>query len=266
MHRSGTSMVTSMLQQCGLYLGAETELMGATPDNVRGHWEHKQFVGINDEILRRRGATWYAPPDRMPNPNAWDDLPDVRQRAASLVASFAGHEPWGWKDPRSSLTLPFWLDLLPELRVVVCVRNPFEVADSLRKRPVFKYANGNVLWRTYKELRSSISTTKRRFFSEPACLRLWRIYNERILESIEPSRRLLTHYDSYFEDAQAELSRLVRFLGIKTTAGTIRDAAALASRELRHNRVADETAKLKMTPENARLYLDLCEETRCTTD
>ena len=46
----------------------------------------------------------------------------------------AEHEPWGWQDPRTSLILPFWLACVPDLKIVVCLRNPLEVAVSLHQQ------------------------------------------------------------------------------------------------------------------------------------
>src|SRR6266702_718721 len=72
-------------------------------------------------------------------------------------------------DPRSSLPLPFCTSLLPDLKVIVCLRNPLEVGWSLRQRPVFKHAAGNVLWNHLKEIRAKLSLTRRRYFSMEAC-------------------------------------------------------------------------------------------------
>ena len=62
MHRSGTSMVTSLLKDCGLYLGAEEDLIEKAPDNAEGFWENKKFVGLNEDIVAHFGGTWDKPP------------------------------------------------------------------------------------------------------------------------------------------------------------------------------------------------------------
>ena len=41
---------------------------------------------------------------------------------------------WGWKDPRNSLTLPLWLRLYPEAKIVHVLRHGVDVARSLQKR------------------------------------------------------------------------------------------------------------------------------------
>ena len=61
-HRSGTSMVMRLLHECGLYLGAESDLMPAQADNPDGFWEHLRFVKLNDEILNSLGGAWDLPP------------------------------------------------------------------------------------------------------------------------------------------------------------------------------------------------------------
>ena len=43
-------------------------------------------------------------------------------------------KPWGWKDPRTTFTLPLWLRVYPNARVLHVYRNGVDVAASLRKR------------------------------------------------------------------------------------------------------------------------------------
>src|SRR6516164_8854007 len=157
MHRSGTSMVAKLLYLSGLYLGPEEELVPATPDNPDGHWENSRIIELNDEILDALGGGW----DRPPSPrNGWyrgdadrastpQHLLPLKEKALALFEQFRGREPWGWKDPRTSLTLPFWQPLLPCLKVVICLRNPLEVAMSLRRRGLSSYALSLDLWRIY---------------------------------------------------------------------------------------------------------------------
>jgi hypothetical protein len=84
-----------------------------------------------------------------------------------LIERFDSASVWGWKDPRNCLTLPFWRKLLPELNVLVIVRNPLEVAYSLRNRNEdTSYSFG---------------------------LRLWEIYNRRLIETTNAKKRLLAN-------------------------------------------------------------------------
>src|SRR5580704_1678698 len=116
MHRSGTSMIAKLLHQCGVYLGEEKEMVPATPDNPEGHWEHTGFVNLNDELLGLWGGGWDRPP-RFPAD--WPHHPTcvrARAKAKALLDRFDGRPTWGWKDPRGTLTFPFWNDLQPNLK------------------------------------------------------------------------------------------------------------------------------------------------------
>src|SRR5579883_1660351 len=111
MHRSGTSLVSHVLSTVGLYLGPPEEIVGANQDNLDGYWEHRGFVDINDEILARLGASWERPPELPLGLLELERLDDLRPRALALIEELSTEPVWGWKDPRTSLTLPFWLDL-----------------------------------------------------------------------------------------------------------------------------------------------------------
>src|ERR1043166_5359212 len=109
MHRSGTSMVTRLLNLCGLDLGPAEHLMEPAPDNPEGFWESMPFLRINEELLQALDGRWDRPPEDLRDWAAADELAAYRERAAGFPAEFGLKEPWGWKDPRNSLTLGFWL-------------------------------------------------------------------------------------------------------------------------------------------------------------
>jgi O-antigen biosynthesis protein len=112
--------------------------------------EHRALADISDEILRRFGGTWSSPPALRPG---WEESPevaDLHERAAALIArDFGSRRIWGWNDPQVSLTLPFWRQLLPHLRPIVCLRNPLEVARSLERAHGLSYEDGSRLWVRY---------------------------------------------------------------------------------------------------------------------
>ncbi len=207
MHRSGTSVLTRMLNLCGCYLGAEADLVVATESNPEGHWENLRFVRLNDQVLEELGCGW----------DHWRELATgwhrnshffwARAQAGLLLQEFAGREPWGWKDPRNSLTLPLWTDLVPDLRIVVCLRNPLEVAASLRQR---------------------------NFMSHARSLALWEQYNRSIWENTTPERRIVTHYSDVCANPRAELQRLLGFLEVTASTERLDGTAAACSREFRH--------------------------------
>ena len=56
MHRSGTSLLTRVLDISGCDLPAT--LVEAHPTNDLGHWEPRKIVFLNDEILASAGSSW----------------------------------------------------------------------------------------------------------------------------------------------------------------------------------------------------------------
>ena len=172
-------MVAQLLDRCGLHLGRREDLVPPTASNVDGHWEHHEIVALNDAILATLGGAWDLPPELA---HGWEKNPlldPLKVRARTLIARFSGQEIRGWKDPRASLTLPFWLELLPEMKVVVCLRDPVEVALSLQRR-------------SYSSLQFGCS--------------LWQCYNDHLLEALPPERAAVVHYDAFFSSGGAELT------------------------------------------------------------
>lgn len=151
MHRSGTSALTRIANLIGVYLGANNSIrIEPAHDNVKGHWEHKEIALINETIFQRFGGSWHEPPIL---PDEWERSPvldDLRNDAQQLIAEeFAGFTLWGWKDPRTCLTLKFWQQFMGNVHYILCLRNPADVASSLKQREEFPTAKSFHLWLTY---------------------------------------------------------------------------------------------------------------------
>jgi hypothetical protein len=138
MHRSGTSAVARVLNAIGVFMGADLQ---------RDH-ESRTFIAVNEALLQRYGASWDAPAAVN---RAWQSgasLAALRDRVrrrlnGALGEAYLGPDrgwvdvtarPWGWKDPRTSFTLPLWHALWPAAPVVCVERNGVDVAASLRRR------------------------------------------------------------------------------------------------------------------------------------
>jgi GT2 family glycosyltransferase/glycosyltransferase involved in cell wall biosynthesis len=224
-------MLTRLLHACGLYLGQKNELMPAQADNPDGFWEHLGFVALNDELLNELGGAWDLPPKASEN-FKHVRLDPLRMKARLLVEGFDSSGVWGWKDPRNSLTLPFWQDLLPRLKTVIMVRNPLEVAHSMKERNGTSYSFG---------------------------LRLWEIYNRRAIEAANEQERLVTHYDLFFENAELELRRIAQLIGLPDA--RVASAAALVTKRRRHTHfTVDHLIDARVAPEVIDLYRALIAE------
>jgi len=153
MHRSGTSAFTGVLNILGVELGSN--LMEPTKENPRGYFEKRAVMEINDEILNILGSSWdddFFSPDE----NWWtnDSLAIFRDKIKKLVENdLMGYEMIGIKDPRICILLPFWLRVISKLNLapyfVIVLRNPAEVACSLRKRNGFSTEKSLRLWITH---------------------------------------------------------------------------------------------------------------------
>lgn len=242
MHRSGTSLVTNLLHLCGVYLGKEDELMPASRDNPSGYWENRKFSTLNDEILAELGGAWDSPPVAQPEWEENERFNPLRVKAEILLQGFRNQEPWGWKDPRNSLTLPFWEDLIKmpfllgvgsKLKIVLCLRHPLEVFRSLREREYTPSAEG---------------------------CNLWLIYCQSVLNSSLPSDRIITHYENYFLDPKAELHRVLDFLEIPVSTELIERSISAISIDLRHQRFRGNPRNTAVDRKVFDIYQELCRE------
>ena len=126
MHRSGTSLVASVLGHAGVDLGQD--LLGADRGNRHGHFEDRGILQMHENLLHSVGQGLF--------PTRFDVLPhpgeEERRTVESLVAD--RHGPFGFKDPRLCLFLDFWHETLPDARYVFLYRHPLDVVRSLIQR------------------------------------------------------------------------------------------------------------------------------------
>ncbi len=154
MHRSGTSVLTRVLNLLGADVG--TELLQEQPDiNARGFWEHERLIAINEELLALLGRCWY---DFRPLPGCWWDDERIMALMAEAVAflqdAFADDASLAViKDPRLCLLLPFWKAAAEEAGwrpvIILATRAPWEVSASLCRRDPLDVTSANLLWLRY---------------------------------------------------------------------------------------------------------------------
>ncbi len=230
MHRTGTSVVAGLLQRHGLWLGDEADIMPADPYNPAGYFENNRLVELNDAILAAFGGTWSAPPELTAG---WTEDPrldhiyiDARTRGDRLDA----RAPWGFKDPRTAVTLPFWRAAWGDMAVIVTLRNPLETARSLQRRDGMPLDEG---------------------------MRLWAAHYRSLLDNTTRESRIVIEYETLCADpvgsAQALLSRLpwLRTVDPELAVQSVRVP-------LRHHRVTPaELAGGNASPDVVALYASL---------
>jgi len=186
--RTGSSLATRALALLGLDTGREADLLRGQPgDNPKGFWEQQPIIDLNDELLAELGGVWWDMP-RLPD--GWQEdsrLDALHERARTLVQGlFPAGDEWVWKDPRTSITLPFWQAAIGPMRHVVSARSPAEVAASLEARSQVLHP-----WRESTRL-------------------YFRLLRES-LRHTSGAERIVVFYEDWFDDFDAQLERLARF-------------------------------------------------------
>lgn len=180
-----------LLNLLGVDIGPEVDLLPAqAADNPRGYWEPQWMIALNDEILAALGTAWQRPFHVEPGWERRPELEQLRERARALIEEKFGSTPlWGWKDPRTMLTLPFWRDLVPNVRYVFCLRNPADVISSFQRRP-----EANLPIQTWGDL--------------------WMEYTAHALQETSDEPRLLVFYEDLFRDGEEQITRMASFLDL----------------------------------------------------
>lgn len=129
MHRSATSLVAKALSQ-EICLGSN--FLPPAPDNPLGFFEDRDFVNLNDRILKKAGGSWRNPPpeEKILRLSSFFN-PMIK---AILEEKFKDESFYGWKDPRTTLTIKLYLPYLKNPHFISCFRDPEEVAKSLTSR------------------------------------------------------------------------------------------------------------------------------------
>jgi len=129
MHRSFTSLTAKGLTLAGVHMGRR--LLGPGRGNEHGHFEDVEFIRLNDRILRLAGGAWNDPPTYERIIGAGQILAtDIEQ----LVRRAEVPPLWGWKDPRTTLTVECYLPHVKNPVLVPNFRSPADVAQSLLRR------------------------------------------------------------------------------------------------------------------------------------
>jgi GT2 family glycosyltransferase len=152
MHRSGTSLLGSMLPKLGVPLPGP--LIAGDQHNPEGYYERNDVTALQEQLLIDLGHWWPSQEGVLPLPIDWQQRPATLRckqalRQLLLAEQQRQQSAWAIKDPRTSLLLPLWLELSAELNIplklVLGLRDPREVLVSLVQRD--QQAAGMTAWR-----------------------------------------------------------------------------------------------------------------------
>lgn len=131
-HRSGTSILARILQTLGVHMG--TFLRFPDKGNPEGYWEDLVWRGINKTIINAANGTWYRPPSQQDITDIVNH-PDIWFLVDATCRLRAKHKIWGFKDPRTVLTIHALHKYLPSnTKYVIIKRDQEATIDSLKRR------------------------------------------------------------------------------------------------------------------------------------
>ena len=232
MHRSGTSLLTAMLQALGVALPGT--LIPGDRHNPEGYFEWDALVRLQERLLIDLDRWWPSAQGCLALPPGWLDHPASLVAHKNLirlleqVASSIKDPCWAFKDPRTSRLLPLWLRVASELdiplRLILAVRDPAEVTRSLVQR------DGSITGMN----------------AERAQILWWR-FN---LEPLEAAAKIVpvtvVHYGHWFSQPELQLQRLLAAIPeISPAPEQCRAALSLIRPEHRRS-VSDGPERLKL--------------------
>lgn len=208
-------------------------------DNLKGNRESLLINELNDAVLKYSGGRWDSPPEEL----KWTN--DHIQRRDDVLSSALATNSAGWcfKEPRTLITLPFWLHRTPPINFVGTFRDPIKVAVSLLVRPF-------------------VSIPLRRG------LQLWLDYNRRLLAQWEKHPFPLISFDlqpkNYTQRLKQIIGELNQWMDLSPD-----NAETFFAQELRQSHpiraIAANDEEQKLIDDAQALHEQLCEISNCNT-
>jgi hypothetical protein len=152
---------------------------------------------MNERILHQCGAFWSEPMSAhfvLAEPDTVQHFAArVRETLAAELEKYAGPtgwhlktgplQPFGWKDPRNTFTLPVWKEIFPSLRTIHIVRHGVDVAASLARRhaQALRAATGESVPSALTVIRDHVLgvLSSRRGWTLAEALTMWEQYVEK---------------------------------------------------------------------------------------
>jgi hypothetical protein len=222
-HRSGTTATARALELLGLQIG----------EHLDSHREPRPLQKLHEDYLRRLGAAWHDPQPFL----KWIESVEGKQDCVSYLRSNVRRDfarifgyrfnpkglwlrarlnfgaKWGWKEPRTTLFAPAWLEIFPGARIVHVIRDAHAAASSIRERELKFQAAGDQPTPNLADLNY--------------CRHLVQIYltaGERLANSANYQR---IQFEELQANPPAMLERLANFCGLRVTTRQLAGGHAL---------------------------------------
>ena len=205
MHRSGTSLLCKLLDSCGVKFPGDLLVASDNPD---GHFENKNLLSFHKELLISRGLDKDGLELKQAPSNFSTDEKKTAKETFEKEFDKNGHGYFGWKDPRNTLFVDNWNEILSDHFFICIFRNYWEVADSLVRRDyqAMVYPTRNFLKRIKWFLYWKI--TERSNFKK--YLNQWIIYNEVVISfmSVNAKNRILISSNNLKNNPEEVINRI----------------------------------------------------------
>ncbi len=230
MHRSGTTMITKMLENLGLFVGAEKEVN----NEALFFWE------INNWIFELHTANAEKPYNmRYTNPACRKVIVEslayflsssrrkkyLGKHSATVARIQDTPFPYGWKDPKNTFTVDFWKELFPEAKIVHIYRNPIDSISSYIERDLA--LKNKFVWNWKKKLKREFLISKNfhpnfRIYNLEEGFQAWQAYMDKALSLKNScSNYIEVRYEDFLKNPTLHLSELSNFCGLQPSQESI---------------------------------------------
>lgn len=248
MHRSGTTMLARQVEALGVLMGKKKD----------ANHESTFFLNINRWLTVQSGGSWDNPQSihyLLENKEARRRVVDYIDRyllRTPRAVSYLGWRkyvryrspfnldiPWGWKCPLNTFTLPIWLDLFPNAKVIHIYRHGVDVANSLRQRGRRDASPAHARGFYYKFPVLHTLRPKTGEFIRVRCdsleggLSLWEEYFDEARAHVTAlnGRALELKYEAFLCEPEQVLKTVASFCQLPVGKTAIKDVAAMVHKE-----------------------------------
>jgi len=195
--RSGTSMMSSLVQRWARYKGNPGKRKIVDPSNPKGYFESVGVQSVSVDavsyLIQSKAISSWSPSF---NQHLLSLVDDNTRFSSALEHQFKRLRdvgvPWCSKAPILSVTVALWEHFVTDPVLVIAVRNPYDTARSLLRLE------------DKKESKEGIALN----------LLLWQHYLIRVLkDTAKFKRRFFIRYEDIIENPELQLTKLAEFLG-----------------------------------------------------
>lgn len=223
MHRSGTTMITKILENLGLFVGSEKEI----------NHEALFFWEINNWIFNLHTANPELPHNlQYTNPVTKNIIEDAlkyyvqsnrrKKYLGKLSSKYKNITeidfPFGWKDPKNTFTLNFWKCVFPQPKIIHVYRNPIDSVSSYIERDL--EMKNQFQWNWKKKLKREFLITHKfnynfRIYNLEQGYELWQEYVGKAIE-LEKDNNLYFNikYEEFLSKPIENIKKLCAFCNL----------------------------------------------------